>query len=74
MQLPALTLGIEEEYQIIDPETRELAPMSEKMAASTHPISRWSRQELTPEARYEKLGSDLRVVDRLVEETVEGCF
>lgn len=25
MRLPTLTLGIEEEYQIIDPETRELA-------------------------------------------------
>ncbi|MBV9109041.1 MAG: carboxylate-amine ligase, partial [Gemmatimonadetes bacterium] len=24
MQAPSLTLGIEEEYQIIDPETREL--------------------------------------------------
>ncbi|MEM7585994.1 MAG: carboxylate-amine ligase [Acidobacteriota bacterium] len=31
MRLPDLTLGIEEEYQIIDPETRELAPFSEEL-------------------------------------------
>ena len=31
MRLPKLTLGIEEEYQIVDPETRELAPMSEPL-------------------------------------------
>ncbi len=31
MSLPNLTLGIEEEYQIIDPETRELAPASEEI-------------------------------------------
>ncbi len=33
MSLPKLTLGIEEEYQIIDPETRELAPASEEILA-----------------------------------------
>ncbi len=33
MSLPNLTLGIEEEYQIIDPETRSLAPMSEDLIA-----------------------------------------
>ena len=121
MKLPALTLGIEEEYQIIDPETRKLAPMSEAIlaegekilrdqikpefmrsqvemgtkvcrtiseardevvrlrstiaglardqglrmaAASTHPISRWSHQELTSASRYEKLASDLKDVAR----------
>ena len=31
MPLPKLTLGIEEEYQIIDPVTRELAPYSEEL-------------------------------------------
>ena len=31
MSLPNLTLGIEEEYQIINPETRELAPASEEI-------------------------------------------
>ncbi len=33
MSLPNLTLGIEEEYQIIDPETRELASASEEIIA-----------------------------------------
>ena len=33
MGLPNLTLGIEEEYQIIDPETRELAPRGETLVA-----------------------------------------
>ncbi len=33
MSLPNLTLGIEEEYQIVDPETRELAPASEEIIA-----------------------------------------
>jgi len=121
MQPPELTLGIEEEYQIVDPETRELAPMSDKLiergreilqdqikpelmrsqievgtrpcrtvaeargevvrlrsaiaglareqglrmvAASTHPLSRWSHQELTSAARYEKLATDLKDVAR----------
>ncbi len=121
MSLPPLTLGIEEEYQIIDPATRQLAPMSEPLiergrevlgdqikpelmrsqvevgsrvcgdiaearrevtrlrrtiaelaseqglrmvAASTHPISSWSEQELTPAARYAKLATDLRDVAR----------
>ena len=31
MALPELTLGIEEEYQIIDPETRQLSPHSEEL-------------------------------------------
>jgi carboxylate-amine ligase len=31
MQLPELTLGIEEEYQVIDPATRELAPQSDQL-------------------------------------------
>ncbi len=121
MKTPELTLGIEEEYQIVDPETRELAPQSEKLiergeaflndqikpelmrsqveigtkpcqniaearvelvrlrssiaglareqglrmvAASTHPLSSWSHQELTSAARYEKLATDLRDVAR----------
>ena len=121
MSLPNLTLGIEEEYQIIDPETRELAPASEEIiargqellgeqikpefmrcqvevgskicrdvsearaevarlrgairslakerglemvAASTHPFSKWSEQELTDADRYEKLEADLRDVAR----------
>ncbi|MEM6455324.1 MAG: carboxylate-amine ligase [Acidobacteriota bacterium] len=34
MGLPPLTLGIEEEYQIIDPATRELAPRNEDLIAA----------------------------------------
>jgi glutamate---cysteine ligase / carboxylate-amine ligase len=121
MKPPELTLGIEEEYQIIDPETRELAQRNDKLvergtavlqdqikpefmrsqveigtkpcrnvaearaeivrlrstvaalareeglrmvAASTHPTSSWSRQELTSAARYEKLAADLKDVAR----------
>lgn len=121
MRLPKLTLGIEEEYQIVDPKTRELAPMGEALirsgekvlkdqikpefmrsqvevgttvcqdigearaeiirlrstvdkvarehgmrmvAASTHPFSRWSDQEVTAADRYEKLEADLRDVAR----------
>lgn len=121
MRLPPLTLGIEEEYQIVDPESRELAPMSEPLiergaeilgdqikpelmrsqvevgtvvcrdigeargeiirlrsticrlaeeqglrmaAASTHPISSWSAQEVTAADRYIKLQDDLRDVAR----------
>ncbi len=121
MPLPTLTLGIEEEYQIVDPETRELSPASEELisrgqeilqdqikpelmrsqvevgtrvcrdvaearaevarlrgaicrlaeerglrmvAASTHPFSRWSEQELTSADRYEELEADLRDVAR----------
>ena len=121
MALPNLTLGIEEEYQIIDPETRALAQMSERLieqgqselkdqikpefmqsqvevgtkvcqniqearrevvrlrnaiiqlaegeglrmvAASTHPFSKWSEQEVTPDDRYHKLEADLRDVAR----------
>ena len=46
MKLPALTLGIEEEYQIIDPETRKLAPMSEKILAEGEKIL---RDQIKPE-------------------------
>ncbi|MEM9594124.1 MAG: carboxylate-amine ligase [Acidobacteriota bacterium] len=121
MRLPELTLGIEEEYQIIDPESRELSPSGgllltegEKVlgdqlkpeflssqievgtrvcgdlqearaevvrlrsevsrlaqeqglrmvAASTHPISSWSRQEVTDADRYQRLEEDLKDVAR----------
>lgn len=119
--LPDLTLGIEEEYQIIDPETRELAPYGEQLlkdgqaelgeqikpemmqsqvevgskvcsnisearaeivrlrgtihrlageqglamaAASTHPFSRWSEQQVTAGERYTQLATDLADVAR----------
>ncbi len=121
MKIPRLTLGIEEEYQIVDPKTRELASASEVLvgkgqhllqdqvkpefmqsqievgtnvcqnigearsevvrlrraihglceenglamvAASTHPISTWSDQQVTPADRYSKLEDDLRDVAR----------
>ncbi|MEM6792740.1 MAG: carboxylate-amine ligase [Acidobacteriota bacterium] len=117
----SLTLGIEEEYQIIDPETRQLASSNEALlregvkilgeqikpeflqsqvevgtrvcqdiqearselvrlrktvsdlarrqglamaAASTHPISSWSDQEITSVDRYRQLEENLRHVVR----------
>src|SRR6185503_11180424 len=36
MQAPSLTLGIEEEYQIIDPETRELRSYITEILAGDH--------------------------------------
>ncbi len=119
--LPDLTLGIEEEYQIVDPKTRELAPYGEQLladgqvelgdqikpemmrsqvevgtrvcadisearseivrlrstinrlandqglamaAASTHPFSRWSEQQVTAGERYTQLADDLADVAR----------
>ncbi len=121
MPMPPLTLGIEEEYQLIDPESRELSPLGPEViergeevlpgqikpefmrsqvevgtkvceniaeargeivrlrgavidlaaqeglcmaAASTHPFSRWSSQQLTPADRYQKLETDLKDVAR----------
>jgi glutamate---cysteine ligase / carboxylate-amine ligase len=115
------TLGIEEEFQIIDPVTRQLRSHITEMiedgrmilgesikpelhqsivevgtavckniqearrevirlrstiaalaarknlrigAASTHPISAWQDQEITPHARYEKLLDDMQVLAR----------
>ena len=116
MQLPELTIGIEEEYQIIDPETRELKSFIQEFldqgrvilqdqikseflqsqvevgsqicrnmkearieltrlrrsiftlaesnglsvcAASTHPFSRWSTQDVTINERSLKLEEDM---------------
>lgn len=116
MSLPELTIGIEEEYQIIDPESRELRSFIQEMleqgrmvlqdkikpefmqsqvevgshicrnvtelrdellslrssicklaeqnglafaAASTHPFSSWTRQEITLGDRYRKLQTDM---------------
>lgn len=116
MQLPELTIGIEEEYQIIDPETRELKSFIQEFleqgrevlqdkikseflqsqvevgskichnmadartelvhlrrsivdlaqanglrvcAASTHPFSRWLKQEVTHSERSLKLEADM---------------
>ncbi|MCG8460594.1 MAG: glutamate-cysteine ligase family protein, partial [Holophagales bacterium] len=38
MALPSLSLGIEEEYQIIDPETRELASASGELVTAGEEI------------------------------------
>lgn len=116
MQLPELTIGIEEEYQIIDPETRELKSFIQEFleqgqivlqdqikseflqsqvevgsqicrnvkearielvrlrrsilqlaesnnlcfcAASTHPFSRWIKQDVTANERAMKLEEDM---------------
>ena len=121
MSLPNFTLGIEEEFMVIDPETRELrshisemiaaqeAELPEKIsrelhqsvieigskicgdiaearhevtsmraticrvaqahglrigAAGTHPFTHWENVATTPNARYEKILDDLRVVAR----------
>jgi carboxylate-amine ligase len=121
MTAPALTIGIEEEYQIVDPRTRALTSYVQELleqgrivlqdqikpelmrsqievgshicrsmaetraelirmrrtvhqvaqqnglaviAASTHPFSSWSAQELTAGERYTKLAADLGEVAR----------
>jgi carboxylate-amine ligase len=121
MALPPLTIGIEEEYQIIDPETRKLSSYIQEFleqgrvvlqdqikpefmqsqvevgshicrnikearreivrlrrtvcelaassglhvaAASTHPFSAWSTQQITAGERYTKLETDMGEVAR----------
>lgn len=121
MTVPKLTIGIEEEYQIIDPETRELKSFVQEFleqgrlvlkdqikaeqlqsqievgsrichsiaeareelarlrrtvrdvaranglviaAASTHPFSRWTEQEVTPNERYVKHQSEMAELAR----------
>jgi carboxylate-amine ligase len=121
MALPPLTIGIEEEYQIIDPDTRELQSYIQEFleqgrvilkdqikpefmqsqvevgshicrtikearqeiirlrrticelaeenglmmaAASTHPFSAWSSQQITAGERYTKLETDMGEVAR----------
>jgi len=46
MQAPSLTLGIEEEYQIVDPETRELTSYITEILDSEHLVL---RERLKPE-------------------------
>jgi len=121
MALPKFTIGIEEEYQIIDPETRELKSFVQEFleqgrlvlkdqikpeqlqsqievgskichtiaearaelarlrrtvrdvardnglviaAASTHPFSRWTEQEVTPNERYVKHQTEMAELAR----------
>ena len=46
MQAPSLTVGIEEEYQIIDPVTRDLTPGFEQLVTSDHAILAEVKAEL----------------------------
>ena len=46
MKEPSLTLGIEEEYQIIDPETRELTSFITEILESDHVVLRELKPEL----------------------------
>ncbi len=46
MQAPSLTLGLEEEYQIIDPETRELRSYITKILEGDHVTIRELKPEL----------------------------
>jgi carboxylate-amine ligase len=108
--MPPLTLGIEEEYQIVDPETRELKSYIQEFleqgrvvlqdqikgeflqsqvevraevirlrrsicelaaenglavaAASTHPFSRWSSQQVNIGERYQRYQTDMAELAR----------
>src|SRR6185437_6383571 len=46
MQQPSLTLGVEEEYQIIDPETRELRSYITEILAGDHLVMEEVKLEL----------------------------
>ena len=46
MKAPSLTLGIEEEYQIIDPETRELRSYITEILSGDHLILEEVRPEV----------------------------
>ena len=46
MKAPSLTLGIEEEYQVVDPETRELKSYITEILDSEHVVL---REQLKPE-------------------------
>jgi len=77
---PTLTIGIEEEYQIIDPESRELKSYITQLlegsrlyllerdiklaAAGTHPFSSWRSQEITPFDRYLGVLEDMQDLAR----------
>src|SRR4030042_137331 len=62
---PSLTLGVEEEYQIIDPVTRELRSyITQFLAAGTHPFSSWMHQEVSPFTRYYGVMEDMQYLAR----------
>lgn len=75
MQAPSLTVGIEEEYQIIDPVTRDLTPGFEQLVTSDHAILAEVKAELhqcqveigtQPCANIADLRKDLTNLRRLV--------
>jgi carboxylate-amine ligase len=66
MGLPEFTVGIEEEYQIIDPETRELTSYVQKFLEQGTSADR----QLDV---YDRTQSLEAVVDHLIEETRADC-
>lgn len=65
MSEPSFAIGIEEEYQLVDPESRELT------SYITH-IPEEGTSADRQVATYEETGDLKIVVDRLVEETAAG--
>jgi carboxylate-amine ligase len=75
MQAPSLTVGIEEEYQIIDPVTRDLTPGFDTLMTSDHAILAEVKAELhqcqveigtQPHATIAELRKDLTNLRKLV--------
>src|SRR5216684_2304719 len=74
---PSFTIGIEEEYQTIDPESRDLrshidvdmialskASGLRLAAGGTHPFADWRNQEIYPDQRYLDIVEDMKIVAR----------
>src|SRR5580704_9344892 len=70
---PTFTIGIEEEYQTIDPVTRDLRSHIIRLArendlkvasVATHPFSDWRTQEIHPDPRYKDIVEDMQLVAR----------
>lgn len=64
MSLPTLTLGIEEEYQIIDPESRELAPYNQQLLQRGREIL---QDQIKPELMQSQIEVGSRVCHSLGE-------
>src|SRR5688572_22796125 len=73
LNLPPFTIGIEEEFQVIDPETRQLRSHMHKMvaelasqqglkiaASGTHPFSLWQDQLITDNPRYHEIVNEMQ--------------
>ena len=65
MKAPSLTIGIEEEYQIIDPNTRELRSYITQILED-------SKLVLKKSATFQRTGELKNVADQLIRETREG--